>query len=97
MVRNQWRQLPVRLAGNERLVGAIAEDLTAAEAASFAQGDAARRFADFARRTLNSLRRPCRVVAQAEHPAKGANPRFVVTSLPASTIDSLRGRLLRPR
>jgi Transposase DDE domain group 1 len=39
------------LARNERLVGAIAADLAAAEAESLAQGGPARRFADFAWRT----------------------------------------------
>ncbi|MGH6897713.1 MAG: transposase, partial [Geminicoccaceae bacterium] len=36
------------LARNERLVGAIADDLAAAEAESLAKGSPARRFADFA-------------------------------------------------
>jgi hypothetical protein len=72
------------LARNERLVGAIAEDLAAAEAESRTRGGPARRFADFPWRTLESWSRTRRVVAKAEHLPKGANPRFVVTSLPAS-------------
>ena len=76
------------LARNERLVGAIAEDLAAAAAESLAQGGPARRFVDFAWRTLDSWSRARRVVAKAEHLPKGANPRFVVTSLPASAIDA---------
>jgi hypothetical protein len=76
------------LARNERLVGAIAEDLATAEAQSLARGGAARRFADFFWRTLDSWSRERRVVAKAEHLPKGANPRFVVTSLPASAIDA---------
>ena len=76
------------LARNERLVGAIAEELAAAEAESLAQGGPARRFADFLWRTLDSWSRARRVVAKAEHLPKGANPRFVVTSLPASAIDA---------
>ena len=72
------------LARNERLVGAIADDLAAAALASLAQGGPARRFADFAWRTLDSWSRARRVVAKAEHLPKGANPRFIVTSLPAS-------------
>ena len=75
------------LARNERLVGAIADDLAAAAAESLAQGGPARRFADFAWRTLDSWSRERRVVAKAEHLPQGANPRFVVTSLPASKID----------
>ena len=76
------------LARNPRLVGAIAGELAAAEAKSLAQGGPARRFADFAWRTLDSWSRERRVVAKAEHLPKGSNPRFVVTSLPASAIDA---------
>ena len=76
------------LARNERLVGAIAADLAAAEAESLAKGGAIRRFADFAWRTLDSWSCERRVVAKAEHLPKGTNPRFVVTSLPASRIDA---------
>jgi hypothetical protein len=76
------------LARNQRLVGAIAEELAGAAAESLARGGAARRFADFAWRTLDSWSRTRRVVAKAEHLPKGANPRFVVTSLPATTIDA---------
>jgi hypothetical protein len=76
------------LARNERLVGAIAEDLAAAGAESLTRGGPARRFADFAWRTLDSWSRTRRVVAKAEHLPKGANPRFVVTSLPASARDA---------
>jgi hypothetical protein len=74
------------LARNERLVGAIAQDLAVVAAESLAQGGPARRFVDFAWRTLDSWSRVRRVVAKAEHLPKGANPRFVVTSLPASEI-----------
>jgi hypothetical protein len=76
------------LARNERLIGAIADDLAAAEAESLAKGGAARRFADFAWQTLDSWSRTRRVVAKAEHLPKGMNPRFVVTSLAASKIDA---------
>jgi hypothetical protein len=76
------------LARNDRLVGAIGEELAAAEAESLAQGAPARRFADFAWSTRDSWSRERRVVAKAEHLPQGANPRFVVTSLPASVIDA---------
>ena len=76
------------LARNERLVGAIAEELAAAAAESLAQGGPARRFVDFPWRTLDSWSRERRVVAKAEHLPKGANPRFVVTSLPARAIEA---------
>jgi hypothetical protein len=76
------------LARNERLVSTIAAELAAAKAESLAQGAPARRFADFFWSTLDSWSRQRRVVAKAEHLAKGSNPRFVVTSLPASAIDA---------
>jgi DDE family transposase len=74
------------LARNQRLVGAIVDDL--AEAESLAKTGPARRFADFAWRTRDSWSRARRVVAKAEHLPQGANPRFIVTSLPASQIDA---------
>jgi Transposase DDE domain group 1 len=76
------------LARNERLVSAIVEQLAEAEADSLAQCGPARRFADFAWRTLDSWSCSRRVVAKAEHLPKGPNPRFVVTSLPTSAIDA---------
>ena len=76
------------LARNERLVGAIADELAAAETESLASGRPVRRFADFAWRTLDSWSRERRVVAKAEHLPKGSNPRFVVTSLPDDAVDA---------
>jgi hypothetical protein len=77
------------LARNQRLVGAIADELAVAEAESLAtNGSAVRRFADFFWRTLDSWSRTRRVVAKAEHLPKGANPRFIVTSLAASQVDA---------
>jgi DDE family transposase len=76
------------LARNDRLLGRIADDLAAVEVTSLERGAPARRFADFAWRTLDSWSRERRVVAKAEHLPKGSNPRFVVTSLPASAIDA---------
>jgi hypothetical protein len=76
------------LARNDRLVGAIGNELAAAALESLARGGPVRRFADFAWRTLDSWSRTRRVVAKAEHLPKGANPRFVVTSLPARAIDA---------
>jgi hypothetical protein len=76
------------LARNERLVGAIANELAAAEAESLARGGPARRFADFAWRTLDSWSRHRRVVAKAEHLPKGSNPRFLVTSLGAAEVEA---------
>ena len=76
------------LARNERLVGAVADELALAEAESLDCGGPVRRFADFPWRTLDSWSRARRVVAKAEHLPKGSNPRFVVTSLPAAEIDA---------
>jgi hypothetical protein len=76
------------LGRNQRLVGAIAPELAAAEAESLAQGGPVRRFADLAWRTRDSWSRTRRVVAKAEHLPQGANPRFVVTSLPTAAIDA---------
>ncbi len=76
------------LARNQRLVAAIAAELAAAAVESLAQRRPARRFADFAWRTLDSWSRARRVVAKAEHLPQGSNPRFVVTSLSATEIDA---------
>ena len=75
------------LARNPRLLAEINEALAAAEAEHAATGQPARQFDDFTYATLDSWSRERRVVAKAEHLAKGANPRFVVTSLPPSAID----------
>jgi hypothetical protein len=88
------------LARNERLVGAIADDLAVAEAESLAQGGAARRFADFAWRTLDSWSRERRVVAKAEPLPQGGEPalrRHVARSRRDRRPHPGRGRLLRPR
>jgi hypothetical protein len=76
------------LARNQRLVGAITEELAAAVVESLAQSGPARRFADFLWTTFDSWSRARRVVAKAEHLPQGANPRFVVTSLGAAEIDA---------
>ena len=76
------------LARNERLVGEIAAELEAARAEQQQSGKPARRFADFMWTTLDSWSRRRRVVAKAEHLDKGANPRFVVTSLKADKVDA---------
>ena len=71
------------LAKNDRLKAAIAREMEQA-AGEFAQtGKAARVFQEFAYQTRDSWSRARRVVAKAEHLEKGANPRFVVTSLPS--------------
>src|SRR5882762_5871045 len=69
------------LARNKRLAAMIEQELAAAQAASDKSGRPARRFKDFAWRTLDSWCRERRVVAKAEWTQGEANPRFVVTSL----------------
>jgi len=49
---------------------------------------AARVFDEFAYRTRTSWSRSRRVIGKAEHLSKGANPRFVVTSLSPKAVDA---------
>jgi len=75
----------VGLARNERLSGQLAESFGALHR-QIELGEAVapcRQFADFEYRTLKSWSRARRVIGKAEVLAKGDNPRFVVTSLPA--------------
>ena len=72
------------LAKNERLRAEIAAELAQASEQSRQTGRAARIFKEFTYQTRESWSRARRVVAKAEHLEKGANPRFVVTSLPSA-------------
>ena len=76
------------LAKNERLIAEIAAELQQAKTQFEATKQPARVFADFSYQTRESWTRPRRVIGKAEHLAKGSNPRFVVTSLPADQIDA---------
>jgi hypothetical protein len=76
------------LARNSRLVDALAIDMAWAEDEHEKTGQAVRRFKDFRYATLDSWSRRRRVIGKAEHLAKGANPRFVVTSLKRRAIDA---------
>ena len=69
------------LARNARLVRLIDKALRKSRRRHAATGAALRRFREFRYRTRKSWSRSRRVVAKAEHLAKGPNPRFVVTSL----------------
>jgi hypothetical protein len=71
------------LAQNTRLKAMIATEQEQARVEFERTKQAARVFTDLEYRTLESWSRERRVVAKAEHLAKGANPRFVVTSLKA--------------
>ena len=72
------------LAKNDRLRAEIAAELAQAAAQHRQSGQAARIFKEFLYQTRESWSRARRVVAKAEHLEKGANPRFVVTSLASS-------------
>ena len=69
------------LAKNGRLTRILGKELHEAQCSFEATGQPARVFKDFTYRTHKSWSRQRRVVGKAEHLAKGANPRFVVTSL----------------
>ncbi len=71
------------LAKNQRLLRLVGAELHQAQQQFAQTGQAARVFKDFSYRTRKSWSRERRVVGKAEHLAKGANPRFVVTSLAA--------------
>ena len=76
------------LGRNRRLVERIDADLAGAEREACLSGQTTRRFADFPWTTRKSWSRERRVVAKAEWIAgRGANPRFVVTSLSTAAID----------
>jgi Transposase DDE domain group 1 len=71
----------IGLAKNTRLTAAIAAEAQLARQQFEATSQPARSFAELRYQTLKTWSRERRVVAKAEHLAKGANPRFVVTSL----------------
>lgn len=73
----------IGVAKNERLKQEIVEELALAKALYQCSGKASRVFKDFCYKTLKSWRWQRRVIGKAEHLAKGANPRFVVTSFTA--------------
>jgi len=78
-------------ARNQRLEKRLGAEMAEAKKGFEATGQAARVFGDFQYQTLESWSRERRVVGKAEHLEKGANPRFVVTSLgreeyPAQTL-----------
>jgi len=75
-------------AKNERLIQEIVRELQGAKRLFEATGRPARVFKDFQYQTRRSWTRARRVVAKAEHLAKGPNPRFVVTSLSAAELDA---------
>ena len=86
------------IAQNPRLKRSLAPELEQARQACERTGQAARVFKDFRYRTLDSWSRERRVIGKAEHLPRGANPRFVVTSLGPEQLGgagAVRGGVLR--
>jgi hypothetical protein len=75
------------LAKNVRLTRAIGAELAEARAESQTTGEPARRFKELVWTTRKSWSRQRRVIAKAEWTKGEANPRFIVTSLPAADGD----------
>lgn len=76
------------LAKNARLKRALGDAMQAAEQANHESGQSSRVFKELTYRTRKSWSRERRVVGKAEHLHKGANPRFVVTSLSIEDADA---------
>jgi hypothetical protein len=76
------------LAKNKRLLKIIGQQLHEALVQFEQTQKAARVFSEFSYQTRKSWPRERRVVAKAEHLNKGANPRFVVTSLSAEQFQT---------
>ena len=85
--RNEVRYV-LGLAKNTRLLDTLRPELAQAEQVWQRSGEAARVFKDFRYRTRKSWSAERRVVGKAEHLAKGANPRFVVTNIPREEIEA---------
>ena len=78
------------LARNKRLERSISKSMTKAKRKSKKTGKPARYFDELRYRTQKSWSRERRVVAKAEHLAKGRNPRFIVTSLSKKQVGPKR-------
>jgi hypothetical protein len=76
------------LARNKRLETEIEEELTEAQAKAKESGKPERIFKELRYQTRKSWSRERRVVAKAEYLPKGANPRFIVTSLELDAIEA---------
>ena len=87
-MRGQRRRLRLRPSAQYSPGGReIEAELAEAARLSAESGQPARLFKEFLYATRKSWSRPRRVIAKAEHLPKGANPRFIVTSLAAAEID----------
>lgn len=74
------------LAKNSRLEGLMEKDMKKARRKFKKTGKAARRFRNLNYRTLSTWSKKRRVVGKAEYLPDGANPRFVVTTIPKSEV-----------
>jgi hypothetical protein len=76
------------LAKNSRLLRMLGGEMHQAKMQFEVTKEATRVFKDFTYKTKKTWSRERRVVGKAEHLAKGANPRFVVTSLTQEAFDA---------
>ncbi|HWJ18550.1 MAG TPA: IS1380 family transposase [Geobacterales bacterium] len=76
------------LAKNKRLLRVIGQEMQEAKVQFEQTQKASRVFKDFEYQTRRSWKRARRVVGKAEHLKKGANPRFIVTSLSSEDFDA---------
>jgi hypothetical protein len=76
------------LSRNARLEAGIASELAEAERRTADSGKPERIFKNLQYQTRNSWSKERRVVAKAEHLPKGANPRFIVTSLSSEAVEA---------
>ena len=74
------------LAKNARLKAQLFQAMMTAQWFHAVSDLPCRLFEEFSYQTRSSWTRARRVIGKAEHLAKGANPRFVVTSLPATEV-----------
>lgn len=74
------------LAKNQRLLRVLGKEMHQAQEQFAQTQQPARVFKDFTWKTRKSWSKERRVVGKAEYLAKGANPRFVVTSLPTEAF-----------
>lgn len=81
------------LAKNSRLNKIIKEDLVDAEIMYRTTGKASRVYNDFYYETLKSWSKSRKVISKAEFLQKGANPRYVVTSIEGVDADKLYEKL----
>jgi hypothetical protein len=86
--QNESMDYVLGLAKNDRLNKEIEAEMAQAQQLHQASGQPARAFKDFRYRTKKSWSWERRVVGKAEYLAKGANPRFIVTSISSEEKDA---------